>query len=167
MDTLSRRLIKRSKGLEPAIATVILFGIVGVLGFTTAYWLQGITSEYLKFERIEIQSGICWRQTKDGDMYWKIELRLKNPGTATVTFTSITINDKEVKRYNQDSNMMQGISTSMTKDETLEIGMSRTYSIYIDDQYPSSAVPYTSGVTVTLRLHSAGGMDYLKTLELV
>jgi len=158
---------RRSRGVDSAIATIILFGIVGIVGITAAYWIQGVATQYARFERIEFQSGICSRQTADGNTYWKIELRLKNPGTATVSFTSISINDVEVKRFGQDDNMIQGTSTSIAIGETLDIGMSKEYNIYIDDQYPSTAIPYTSGVMVILKLHSAGGMDYYKTLELV
>ena len=165
--TLGARMKKRSRGTDPAIATVILIGVVGVLGFTVAFWIQGIASQYARFERVEFQSGICSRQTTDGDTYWKIELRLKNPGTATASFTSISINDRDTKRFGRDDNMIEGTSTSMTIGETLDIGMTKAYNIYIDDQYPSPAIPYTSGVMVTLRLHSAGGMDYYRTLELV
>ena len=164
---LTGRPTKRTKGLEPTISTIILFGIVGVVGFTVAYWLQGVTSEYAKFERIEIQSGVCLGQTTNGGTYWKIELQLKNPGTVTVTFTGISMNDIEIKRYDHDGNMIQGTSTSMVKDETLDIGRFKVYSIYIDDEYPSSVSPYTSGVIVTLRLHTAGGMEYMRTMELV
>ncbi len=165
--TLCARVKRRSRGTDPAIATVILIGVVGVLGFTVAFWIQGIASQYAKFERVEFQSAICLRQTTDGDTYWKIELRLKNPGTATVSFTGVSINDIEVKRFGQDNNMIQGTSTSIAIGEILDIGMSKVYNIYIDDQYPSPAVPYTSGVMVTVRLHSAGGMDYFRALELV
>ena len=159
--------MNKSKGLESAVATIILFGIVGVISFSVAYWLQGVTVEYAKFERVEIQSSVCMKQTTSGDTYWKIDLQLKNPGTVTVTFTGVSVNDFEVKRYSQDSNMIQGTSTSMGKDETLDIGRSKVYSIYIDDLYPSPTAPYTSGVSIILRLHSAGGMDYLRTMELV
>jgi hypothetical protein len=38
--------------------------------------------------------------------------------------------------------------------------------VYIDDNYPEGA-PLTSGTTVNIKLHSAGGMDYIKLLELV
>ena len=165
--TLCARVKRKSRGTDPAIATVIIIGVVGVLGFTAAYWIQGIASQYTKFERVEFQSASCSRQTTDGDTYWKIELRLKNPGTATVSFASISINDKEGKRFGQDDNMMEGTATSMTIGDTLDIGMTKAYNIYIDDQYPSPAIPYSSGIMVTLRLHSAGGMDYFRSLELV
>ncbi len=137
------------------------------MGFTAAYWIQGVASQYARFERIELQSAICMRQTTDEDTYWRIELRLKNPGTATVSFASIFINEIEVRRYSQDSNMIQGTSTSIGIGDTLDIGMSMTHNVYIDDQYPSTDIPYTSGVMVTLKFHSTGGMDYFKTLELV
>ena len=127
--TLSTRAKKRSRGIDPAIATVILIGVVGVLGFTAAFWIQGIAGQYARFERIEFQSGICRRQTTDGNTFWRIELRLKNPGTTTVSFTGISINDIEVKRFGQDNNMIQGTSTSMAIGEILDIGMSKAYNV--------------------------------------
>lgn len=156
-----------SRGLSTIVATVILFGVVGILGFTATYWLREAVSHYTKFERLQIQSATCTKHSENGGAYWVIELQLKNPGTVTVTFRSLALNSVEVQFYGVDGNVEYGASTSMSSDETLDVGESKTYRIYVDDHYPSPEAPYTSGTTIVLRLHSAGGLDYFRSIELV
>ena len=53
----------------------------------------------------------------------------------------------------------------MTNTYSLTSGMSGTINIYISSGKATSTL--SPGTTVNIKLHSAGGMDYIKLTELV
>ena len=140
-----------------------------------SYWMGGISSQYTKFEKVEIQSGITtWNP---GTCDWDIALKMKNTGTATATLIGIFINDVEVDNYTVGVPLDGEAVTDMGVTVTLASGASTTINISIDGQGDGSetgAVPgvdywqsVTSGTTINIKVHSAGGMDYIKLTELV
>ena len=128
-----------------------------------AYWMGGIAGQYTKFEKVEIQSAVCtWNNT---DSSWQIDLKLKNTGTATTTLTSAFINDIEIANYNAGGSVTNSTATDMddTNPTTINSGASATLTIWVDQGY----MDLSSGTTVNIKIHSAGGMDYIKLIELV
>ncbi len=156
------RKIRSRKAVSPVIATVILVAVAITVAVAVSYWMGGITSQYTTFEKVEIQSGVCaWNGT---DTSWKITLKLKNSGTATSTLNSLFINDIEAATYGQDSaSGTNVIATNMTTSETIVSGATTIVNIYVDLGYAS----LSSGTTTNIKVHSAGGMDYIKLIELV
>jgi len=155
------RKIRSRKAVSPVIATVILVAVAITVAVAVSYWMGGITSQYTTFEKVEIQSGVCaWNGT---DTSWKITLKLKNSGTATSTLNSLFINDLEATVYDQDSASASAVSTNMTTSETITSGNNVKINIYVDQGYET----LSSGTTVNIKVHSAGGMDYIKLIELV
>ena len=153
--------IRSRKAISPVIATVILVAVAITVAVAVAYWMGGIAGQYTKFEKIEVQSGYCtWNST---DTYWKIEMKLKNTGTAAATLTSAFINDVEIVTYNQDSVSANSTSTNMTTTTSITSGDEITFNVYIDQGYAT----LSAGTTVNIKIHSAGGMDYIKLVELV
>ena len=148
------RNIRSRRAVSPVIATVILVAV--------AYWMGGIAGQYTKFEKVEIQTGICTYNISD--TYWKIELKLKNTGTATSTMVAAFINDVEVVTYDNDAHIDNSTSTSLNPTATtIESGESATINFYIELGYKT----LSAGTTVNIKIHSAGGMDYIKLVELV
>lgn len=124
------------------------------------------TETYTKFEKVEIQSGVCVKSGATGSEYWNITLKMKNTGTAASTLIGCFINEVEVDGYNY--NTAGGADgeahTTMTDSFTINSGVTAYISIIIDyDNYKS----LSSGTTVNIKIHSAGGMDYIKLIELV
>ena len=173
---------KDRKAISPVIATVILVAVAITIAVAVAYWMGGIAGQYTKFEKVEIQSAVC--RWDDTHKEWEIAFKLKNSGTATATLTSIFINDIEVDTYTVPNPQTAAIGehlagTDMTQSCVLESGSSKTINIYIDgpgDSGETSTGPVaktdywqsvTSGTTINIKIHSAGGMDYIKLLELV
>ena len=169
------------KAVSPVIATVILVAVAITVSVGVSYWMGGISSQYTQFEKVEISSGVC---SYDSTFFeWEVEVKLKNSGTATATLTSIFINNVEVDLYTVPIPQVAAIAeataaTDMTESLIIEAGASATITIYIDgpddaaDAVPPVAkVDYwqsvTSGTTVNVKIHSAGGMDYIKLIELV
>jgi hypothetical protein len=128
-----------------------------------AYWMGGIAGQYTKFEKVEIQSAVC--TTANGN--WTITMKLKNTGTATATLTSAFINDVEVDTYDvlaaQQGEWATNINVSVAT--TLTSGQSKTVYFWIDSGKAGSTL--SSGTTINIKVHSAGGMDYIKLVELV
>jgi len=158
MKKISRRAV------SPVISTVILVAVAITVAVAVAYWMGGIAGQYTKFEKVEIQSGVCLKQGAVGSEYWNVTIKLKNSGTATSTLIGCFVNEVEVDDYNATTPIDTEAVTSMTNTYTIESGVSKYISILIDyDNYKN----LTSGTTVNVKIHSAGGMDYIKLIELV
>jgi flagellin-like protein len=157
------RKIRSRKAVSPVIATVILVAVAITVAVAVSYWMGGITSQYTTFEKVEIQAGICtWDNTGNGS--WKITLKLKNSGTATATLNSIFINDIEAATYGQDSaSGTNEVATNMTTSTSIPSGASTIVNIYVDLGYAY----LSAGTTINIKVHSAGGMDYIKLIVLV
>jgi len=155
------RKIRSRKAVSPVIATVILVAVAITVAVAVSYWMGGISSQYTKFEKVEIQSGVTtWNAN---GTYWKITLKCKNTGTATATLNSVFINDLEVSTYGQDSPGVDIVTTNMTTTTSIASGASVLINIYVELGYES----LSAGTTVNIKIHSAGGMDYIKLTELV
>ena len=152
------------KAVSPVISTVILVAVAITVAVAVAYWMGGIAGQYTKFEKVEVQTGICQRAASGGN--WTITLKLKNSGTAASTLIGCFINEIEVDFYDPVTlPIATGKSgTNMTASETIESGATKKILIYVDAAW---GAPVTSGTTVNIKIHSAGGMDYIKLIELV
>jgi flagellin-like protein len=156
------RNIRSRRAISPVIATVILVAVAITVAVAVAYWMGGIAGQYTKFEKVEIQTGICTYNITN--TYWKIELKLKNTGTATSTMVAAFINDVEVVTYDNDDYTVNSTSTSLNPTATtIESGESATINFYIGLGYKT----LSAGTTVNIKIHSAGGMDYIKLVELI
>jgi hypothetical protein len=93
-------------------------------------------------------------------------MKLKNTGTATSTLLSCFINEVEIDNYDATgpmpltwaTNINQTVNTVITSGQT-------TLYFWMDSAKPSTTL--TSGTTVNFKIHSSGGMDYIKLVELV
>jgi hypothetical protein len=102
--------------------------------------------------------------TVDAAGNWTVALKLKNSGTATATLISIFINDVEINTYNTIA-VAGEWTTDMTESYSLTSGLSGAINVYISVGNPNATL--SSGTTVNIKVHSAGGMDYIKLVELV
>ena len=170
------RKLKSRKAVSPVIATVILVAVAITVAVAVSYWMSGISSQYTKFEKVEIQSGVCtWDDT---NFQWNIQLKVKNTGTATSTLIGCFISEIEVDNYTVSTPADGEASTDMTTSKTINSGESVTINIHVDG--PGDATESTpplpdtdywhsvsAGTTINIKIHSAGGMDYIKLIELV
>jgi len=175
------KLTKR-RAVSPVIATVILVAITITVAVAVAYWMSGIAGQYTSFEKVEIQSGystIIPTETPQlaNEGSWIIHLELKNTGSATSTLIRVFVNDIPIdpSLYEIDIDVAATLppgkmATDMPKDDPttptggklpIESGQSGTVEVYIDKTL------FSSGTTLNVKLHSAGGMDYIKLVQLV
>jgi flagellin-like protein len=156
--------MKNRKAISPVIATVILVAVAITIAVAVSYWMSGISSSYTKFEKVEIQTAAC---TQDGDGNWIVAITLKNSGTATATMMNVFVNDVECSAYGAAA-PVAAVATLTTELTTatpwsLNSGESDTFDLYVGANYGS----LSSGTTINVKIHSAGGMDYIKLVELV
>ena len=168
--------MRRRKAVSPVIATVILVAVAITVAVAVAYWMGGIAGQYTKFEKVEIQSG--WSEKIDTGNYWKITLEMKNTGSASSTLIRCFLNDIPLNTTGYDSNFdpatdfaaatRVGITCNNT-GVTLKSGESANVLIYIsyDTALGTKWASLTSGTTINVKMHSAGGMDYIKMVEIV
>ena len=159
---------KTRKAVSPVIATVILVAVAITVSVGVSYWMGGISAQYTQFEKVEIQTG--YAQVATGG--WEVTLTLKNSGSATSTVTQIFVNEIPLNTttgygYADMAAFVlagtDGIGTDMAATgATMTAGDSSTLKIFIATSYST----LTSGTTVNVKLHSAGGMDYIKLIRL-
>jgi len=154
--------LRKRKAISPVIATVILVAVAITVAVAVAYWMGGIAGQYTQFEKVEIQTAIC---TFDTNGNWKIEIKLKNSGSKVSTLTNIFVNSVETELYDQLQATAGKITTSLTTVTPFSIGSgdSKSASVWIGKGYGT----LSSGTTVEIKIHSAGGMDYIKLVQLI
>ena len=162
------------RAVSPVIATVILVAIAITIAVAVAYWMGGIAGQYTQFEQVEIQSGYATLNDPFTTTQWVITLELKNTGTKTATLISVFVSDVPVTQYHSvgvplnllTSDLTDGGTTGASIDGTdgqpILSGAEATVYVYIGEAYGS----LSSGTTINIKLHSAGGMDYIKLIKL-
>jgi flagellin-like protein len=172
-------LMKR-KAVSPVIATVILVAVAITVAVGVSYWMGGISAQYTQFEKVEIQTGYSEvvSDAVPASIGWKITMSLKNSGSAASTITHVFINDVPVVLTVTGNDGLTGqdtlpaptngvaagdMGTSITDAGlSLNAGESKTAYLYISNTYGY----LSSGTTINIKLHSAGGMDYIKLVRL-
>ena len=157
--------IRRRKAVSPVIATVILVAVAITVAVAVSYWMSGISAQYTKFEKVEVQTGYSTALAVP-NQGWDVQLELKNTGSATSTLLRAFVNDVLIPEANCGNNTVVAgeCSTDMVWAGTsITSGNYTTVHVYISNTYGT----LSAGTTINIKLHSAGGMDYIKLVELV
>ena len=164
-------ILRNKRAISPVIATVILVAVAISVAVAVAYWMGGIAGMYTKFEKIEIQSAYAPLNTTASPSpitgrCWNITMILKNTGSADATLISAYVNNKPLDQftprvlwYSWDGTGA-GYQVVPTSGVTIVSGRQITTYLLVDTDL------FTSGTTLNMKLHSAGGMDYIKLVEL-
>lgn len=163
--------LRKRRAVSPVIATVVLVAVTITIAVAVAYWMSGISSQYTKFEKVEIQSGYATLETGGG---WTITLEMKNSGSATANLITVFINDKPVDLMETTFALTEAETPVGTKTGTnipesgIAIESGKTAIVGTDPvQVYIGSELFSSGTTVNIKIHSAGGMDYIKLVELI
>ncbi len=160
------------KAVSPVIATVILVAVAITVSVGVSYWMGGISSQYTQFEKVEIQTGYA-ATANDGATPpvvtgWLITMTIKNSGSAASTITHVFVNDVPIAdaQFGQATLGAAGVVCTDVPAAglTLEAGESDDIQVWISAGGTSLL---SAGTTVNIKLHSAGGMDYIKLIRLV
>ena len=162
---------KTRKAVSPVIATVILVAVAITVAVGVSYWMGGISSQYTQFEKVEIQTGYATYDSTN--TIWTITMAVKNSGSADATINMAFLNDVPCLTANYGINATTlpanewGVSFA-SNGVTLQAGESDTIYMYIYNQ-PTNITELanlSAGTTINVKLHSAGGMDYIKLIRL-
>lgn len=162
-------ILQKRKAVSPVIATVILVAVAITVAVGVSYWMGGISSQYTQFEKVEIQTG--YATYNSAGTFWNVTMVIKNSGSADATVNMVFLNDVPCENYNETGAAPTlndwGVSFAST-GVVLQPGEDAEIYILIDN--PPSVVTalqrLSSGTTVNIKLHSAGGMDYIKLIKL-
>jgi flagellin-like protein len=154
---------KTRKAVSPVIATVILVAVAITVAVGVSYWMSGISSQYTQFEKIEIQTGYASSITGG----WNVTMEIKNSGSAEASLTHVFINDIPVTVTTLPAMTNSTLASNINELGTLTAGQSATVVVYIGNDLSTAGLANLSaGTTVNIKLHSAGGMDYIKLIRL-
>jgi archaeal type IV pilus assembly protein PilA len=158
--------LRNKRAISPVIATVILVAVAITISVAVAYWMGGIAGQYTKFEKVEIQSAYSTKGTGG----WVVTMALKDTGSAPSTLISAFVNDLPVNATGYGASTWGSgatagmITTNVASSGTvITSGQSVTVSIWI----PTGFSTLSSGTTLNVKIHSAGGMDYIQLVQLV
>jgi flagellin-like protein len=164
LERIKMRKIQSRKAISPVIATVILVAVAITVSVAVAYWMGGISSQYTQFEKVEIQTAYSVRTTGVG---WNVTMEMKNTGSATSTLLRCFINEVPVPIGNYNATTFAGSNSVAVgfpyTGLTIDSGESLNIQVYVDEGYGA----LSSGTTINVKIHSAGGMDYIKLVTLV
>ena len=156
------KILRKRRAVSPVIATVILVAVTITVAVAVSYWMGGIASQYTAFEKVEIQTAYSISITGG----WRIDLTLKNSGSTTATITHVFLNEKPCDNYGASAVSPTAGETStdlvLADGVVLAAGVTKTIKVWI-----ASGGTLSAGTTINLKLHSAGGMDYIKLVSLV
>ena len=166
--------LRERKAISPVIATVILVAVAITVAVGVSYWMSGIAGQYTSFEKIEIQSGYSDIQTSATDVFegWIITLVMKNSGSATANLITVFVNDEPVDDYGATgilglTDPVDGTGTNIPEiGLAIESGKKAIIGTGDIEVYIGSGL-FSSGTTINVKIHSAGGMDYIKLVKLV
>jgi len=165
------KILRKRRAVSPVIATVILVAVTITVAVAVSYWMSGISSQYTSFEKVEIQTGYAKRVgigIPSVFLGWNITMTLQNTGSADSTLTQVFINEIPVDVYGATLLGTGGIPSGETGASfgvdglTLESGQSSEFYILIDKDVGE----LSAGTTVNIKIHSAGGMDYIRLIKL-
>lgn len=165
------RKMQNRKAVSPVIATVILVAVAITVSVAVSYWMGGISSQYTKFEQVEVSTGYSTKTTGSG---WLLTLNCKNTGTAASNINNLFINEVLINStgYGQsafppDASGDRIHTNIAVGGTTLDSGEDSVIYIWIYNDGTDGYAKLSSGTTINVKLHSSGGMDYIKLIELV
>lgn len=169
------------KAISPVIATVIIVSVAIAISIAVALWLSGMVGGFTQTENLQILTGYAEpveiyantslpqplnitinNQNKTLSGYtvlanytgsgWTITIQVKNTGTVSATIDNIFVNGIPISNE-------QGVIAYMIDDKTITPGETTTIHILLGS-------PFTHGQMVNIKIHTASGRDYPKTITL-
>jgi archaeal flagellin N-terminal-like domain len=123
---------RKSSGISPVVATVILVAVAIVIAIAVAFWASGLVGVFTRFEKIEIVSA-----------YWdgtQVVVIAKNSGSSPAVVDMILVN---------------GLPCSTGISIPLTIGATAQFTVA-----PGDNCIQTGGITNEVALHTTSGKTY-------
>ena len=146
------------KAISPVIATVIIVSVAIAIAVAVAFWMTGITGLFTRYEKLEIVSAYATTSLPTDaptGAKWMVKLTVRNTGTTDVTIDDMFINGKPLNEWS-------GYVTLADSLPTLTTGQEEDITLYIKEE----AGKFTSGQIIEIKLHTAAGNEYPKSVQL-
>ena len=140
------------KAISPVIATVIIVSVAIAIAVAVAFWMTGITGLFTRYEKLEIVSAYATYDTNNNE--WDITVIVRNTGTSDATIDEIFINGKPRGEVSEFRNLNTTLPYSLSAGDKVTI----TFSLASDG--------FKAGQIVEVKLHTAAGNEYPKSVQL-
>jgi len=150
--------IRKSKGISPVIATVILVAIAIVISIAAAFWMTGLLTSFTTYERVQIISSYA---IKSAGTY-SVCVNMTNTGAVNITVTAILINDKPFDTYGTNVKIYNGTS-EITNLLPFSFGPGHKFNLAITNLSTSALRP---GTVIKVSILTASGATYERTITL-
>jgi flagellin-like protein len=147
--------VAKRKGISPVIATVIIVAVTIAVAIAVAFWMTGIIGLFTGFEQLQITSIY--------DNQSGIYLTVRNTGTSTASITEVFVNNYPISQV-KGTLICDSTTLSSTSSITLKPGEEKTCTLTFTDMPEQFKVQ--PGVSLEIKLHTAGGKDYPKLIVL-
>ena len=176
----------RTKAISPVIATVIIVSVAIAIAVAVAFWMTGITGLFTRYEKLDVINAYAiYNKSVEGGT-WALVLTVRNTGTSDVTLDELFINGKPFKTFSSSYDVnatylsetyFKGIpsgAVSVTNnggDWAPGSSNNGTYSLPTGEE-KTFVIPlnvndgFKSGQIVEVKLHTAGGNEFPKSVQL-
>ncbi len=138
---------RKSSGISPVVATVILVAVAIVIAIAVAFWASGLVGVFTRFEKIEIVSAYPVDTNNDGALD-AVRVTARNTGSTDAAVDMIFVNGRPC-------NAVAGLPT------TIPIRGIQQFDVPFDNPpgaNPGCVIP--DGVTNEIALHTTSGKTY-------
>ena len=185
--------IKNRRAVSPVIATVILVAVAITIAVAVSYWMGGISSQYTRFEKLELTSAYCevgttanlWTGAAD-QTAWNITIDMRNTGTTQATIINAFVNGKAicdfgpyaallppafdlVRAYDVENSVQldfdeAGVGTTISKG--IDPGAKGSLVIEIKKFPDAAQYEFSPGTTIEITITTGAGNSYMKMVTL-
>jgi len=149
-----RRSMKNKKAISPVIATVILVAVSVAIAIAVAFWAAGLAGTFTRFEKLEIGSAYSTANDTAG-WEWNVYVSVRNTGSSDATITDIFVNGKPLSAYGGNVTNVPSLPIPQPT------GTNSSLVVSIKDN-----AGFINGQTIEVKLHTASGTDYPKSVVL-
>jgi len=163
---------RNRKAVSPVIATIIIVAVAIVMSIAVAYWMLGLAGTFTRFEKLEFTSAYATYNSSGG--YFNITFSLKNTGSATATVEQIFINGiplDDVSAFHDGGNNFtlgdaSNYSSLRSNGVSITPGQEKKGFIILYSGEDLDSGTVTSGITIELKITTAAGNEYPKSIAL-
>jgi len=151
------------RAISPVIATVIIVSVAIAIAVAVAFWMTGITGLFTRYEKLEVVTAYATTTKPTGSGVsgsFYVILEIKNTGTTDATIDNVFINGKPYSDVTAEVAYQQGTSWSTFAGN---VHVTTGSSVKMVVALPNT---FTSGQIVEVKIHTASGNEYPKSVQL-
>ena len=140
---------KKSKGISPVIATIIMVAVAIVVSIAAALWLTGLMGTFTAYEAIQIRMINVVKESSG----WNFTITITNIGAGSAAIEKVYIDTHDwTSKFNFTT------PYTLPSGNTVVIKLGTNNLFYVAN--------YKSGRTVTVKIVTAAGNEYYRIVVL-